>query len=219
MDKTKTNLKLEQASIRIAEEAESIRSKASVVIEKSSDGMQMSNNVSDSMTEIQARSNHVKESTASLISHTNEIAQALEMIKDIAAQTNLLSINVAIAAANATGGGAEFSVLAREIRSLANDSKENAQIIETILTTIQNGVKDTVESMQMMEKSVEIGTKAFEGATEIFTTINQSATKNVGLSESIVSSSTDIQKLVREHIDDEEPVEVEILESMDEEIL
>lgn len=74
------------------------------------------------------------------------LAEANEVISHIAEQTNLLAMNAAIEAAHAGDAGKGFSVVADEIRSLAETSSEQTKAIMTLITDIQGAVGGIVEA-------------------------------------------------------------------------
>ncbi|MEE0132807.1 MAG: methyl-accepting chemotaxis protein [Treponema sp.] len=81
------------------------------------------------------------------------LAEANEVISHIAEQTNLLAMNAAIEAAHAGDAGKGFSVVADEIRSLAETSSEQTKAIMTLISDIQNAVVGIVEASKGSSQS------------------------------------------------------------------
>lgn len=83
------------------------------------------------------------------------INKAVEIIKGLAEQTNLLSLNASIEAARAGEAGRGFAVVAEEIRNLAEESAGNAQEIEGIVKDLTGNIAVSVDNMQVVSKNVE----------------------------------------------------------------
>ena len=81
------------------------------------------------------------------------LAEANEVISHIAEQTNLLAMNAAIEAAHAGDAGKGFSVVADEIRALAETSSEQTKAIMTLISDIQNAVVGIVDASRGSSQS------------------------------------------------------------------
>ena len=115
---------------------------------------------------------------------TNESAQAIhsatDIIAGIASQTNLLSLNASIEAARAGEMGKGFAVVAEEIRGLADQSKESAAQIRSIVENlIQNSdhsveiMNGMVEEISQQNEKLNVTQNAFESLNEeIFKVVN-----------------------------------------------
>lgn len=113
-----------------------------------------------SVLNIQNDSNHQKElalKTEKLTSHADQIKGVLEIIADIASQTNLLSLNAAIEAARAGEHGRGFAVVADEVRKLAEKTQKSLEDIGVVVRFITEGI---------LEIGIEIK-KSSQNATEI----------------------------------------------------
>ena len=91
-----------------------------------------------------------------MITHKSveEIRSVLEVITDITGQTNLLSLNASIEAARAGEFGKGFSVVATEIRRLAEQSERSANNINTIISDLLSNFNKIIESLSTVESSI-----------------------------------------------------------------
>lgn len=91
----------------------------------------------------------VNEQTIATNESASQIQGATKIIQDIADQTNLLSLNASIEAARAGEAGRGFSVVAGEIRNLADSSSSNVKVIDEIIKELS---KNSAESVGMMSE-------------------------------------------------------------------
>ena len=104
---------------------------------------------------------------------SKEIGQIVDSISAIADQTNLLALNAAIEAARAGEAGRGFSVVAEEVRKLAEQSGEAAQTISGLISGIQGDTDEAVRSMKEGREKVTTGAKAVEGLHGTFDKITR----------------------------------------------
>ena len=126
------------------------------------------------------------------------INKAVEIIKGLAAQTNLLSLNASIEAARAGEAGRGFAVVAEEIRNLSEESSGNAQEIEEIVKELVNNVEVSVKKMQEVTENVKKQQERLGETREAFGYLNnevqlvEQVTGELGSQTEILSSLKEI---------------------------
>ncbi|WP_152208685.1 HAMP domain-containing methyl-accepting chemotaxis protein [Marinobacter changyiensis] len=139
----------------VAKSAEAAFEAANQASEKSSNGEKAVRETLDLVADLNKQSANVMEQLNGLQTQTNNIATVLDVIKSVADQTNLLALNAAIEAARAGEHGRGFSVVADEVRSLAQRTQSSAAEIETLISNLVNSAETSVASMETGNKLAE----------------------------------------------------------------
>ncbi len=134
----------------------------------------------------------VKESAeqiATLGQRSDQIGQIINVIQDIAEQTNLLALNAAIEAARAGEQGRGFAVVADEVRKLAERTSQATSEISDMISTIQEETRNVVTIMEKGSAEVNDGVNLANQAGASLQNINASIKRVVDMIE-LISNST-----------------------------
>ncbi|GAB6928830.1 methyl-accepting chemotaxis protein [Paenibacillus sp. JCM 10914] len=131
----------------------------------------------DRMVEKTTRINQVNRSIVrnaeKLKENTASIHKILELMSEITHQTNVLSINATIEAARAGSAGSGFMVVANEVRSLADRSKESIQTVGSMIQDIRSEVQHSVDALQSASPLFDEQLDSVEEAQGVFRNVRQ----------------------------------------------
>jgi twitching motility protein PilJ len=141
-------------SADVAQRSVQIAGKGAAIVRQTIQGM---DNIREQIQETSKRIKRLGESS-------QEIGSIVELINDIAEQTNILALNAAIQAASAGEAGRGFAVVADEVQRLAERASNATKRIETLVQTIQSDTNEAVSSMEQTTSEVVSGARLAEDA-------------------------------------------------------
>jgi methyl-accepting chemotaxis protein len=154
-------------SEQISQQARTITQSAQQAAEISENGQHALEQSLHSMGDIREQVQAIGATIVTLAKLTRRIDEIISSVSEIATQSNLLALNASIEAARAGTHGRGFSVVADEVRSLAQQSTQSAGQVRHILSEIQNAMKETVRATQTGLDNVEAGVVRTREANEV----------------------------------------------------
>ncbi len=173
-------------------DGEGIATTSEAVLSMTEEGNTLMNESVSQMENIHEQVRESVEQVKSLDGQTREISQLVQVIQDIAAQTNLLSLNAAIEAARAGEHGQGFAVVADEVRKLSEQVASSVDQITEIVDGILQGSDHVVGSLESSYKEVENGTNQIRETGQTFANINDAVTDVVTNIQNISSNLVDL---------------------------
>ncbi|MDR2788413.1 MAG: methyl-accepting chemotaxis protein [Candidatus Accumulibacter sp.] len=157
----------------------------------SDEGGQMVEQTSSEMTVIAKSVGEASQVIQTLGENSAEISNVVQVIREVADQTNLLALNAAIEAARAGEQGRGFAVVADEVRKLAERTAQSTGDISTMIGKIQASATDAVDKMGKVVKQMESGQEHAQEAGKRIQSIRVEAGK---VSEAMVEISNALKE-------------------------
>ncbi|MDQ7097128.1 HAMP domain-containing methyl-accepting chemotaxis protein [Desulfosporosinus sp. PR] len=133
-------------------------------------GQQAIDKVVQQMSVINERTERIQQAIDNLTLSNHQISDITQFISGIAAQTNLLALNAAIEAARAGEHGRSFTVVAAEVRKLAEQSQDASKKINSLITKNHENIISAVSAMNEASNDVQEGIKIVGTAGQAFAT-------------------------------------------------
>ncbi|MEC8081834.1 MAG: methyl-accepting chemotaxis protein, partial [Pseudomonadota bacterium] len=168
---------IEQVSASIEEVAQSsteVSQETVSVNATTQQGYQATQQVEITVSKLSASFENAAKTIREVESSTTNIGSVVNVINEIAEQTNLLALNAAIEAARAGEQGRGFAVVADEVRVLAQRTQQSTEEIQQVVDRLQRGSRSAVETMQQGSDQVGSSVEQATQAGRLLASINDS---------------------------------------------
>jgi Methyl-accepting chemotaxis protein len=186
---------------QVADNTGIVSDSAEKTASKANDGEGAIKKAVSQMKIIEEKTNDTAMVICELEEKSKQIGQIVDAISNISGQTNLLALNAAIEAARAGEAGRGFSVVAEEVRKLAEQSQAAAKQITGLINEVQLKTNSAVEFMVMGKKEVDAGTQVVSMAgssfEEILGMVRVMTLQISEISKSIADITSGTQKMVQ----------------------
>lgn len=178
-----------QAARLSSEKARNVADSAQRVVQVSQTGKSAVEQTTVTMQNIREQMTAIAQTILRLSEQSQAIGGIIATVTDLADQSNLLAVNAGIEAARAGEQGKGFSVVAQEIKSLAEQSKQATAQVRAILTDVQKATNVAVMATEQGTKAVEAGVKQSVQTGEAVKALTDSSLEASQIATQIVASS------------------------------
>ncbi|MCG8367112.1 MAG: methyl-accepting chemotaxis protein [Pseudanabaenales cyanobacterium] len=189
---TQTTSTIEQlgaSSLQAAQQAGSSASGAKEALDLSETGTQAVKHTVQGIEELREKVSAIADQIMQLSEQTDQISTISGLVADVADQTNMLALNAAVEAARAGEQGKGFAVVAGEIRKLADQSRDSAGKINTLVGAIQASINSTVMVTDEGNKTANTGIKVAQDTADVFNQIAAAINEVYSNSQQIAQSA------------------------------
>ncbi|ARS91461.1 methyl-accepting chemotaxis protein [Natrarchaeobaculum aegyptiacum] len=200
METIATEVSNQSATIEeIASTTGNVRETSDEAAELAAAGSANAGDAIETMNAVSDAAGAVSADMTSLQGSIDEIEAIVDVIDDIARQTNILALNAQIEAAHAGEEGVGFAVVASEVKSLAEDTQKQASRIETTIADVQREIEETAGSLETTTDRIDEGVDRVEGTLNRLDEIAD-AVEDVAIGVDEVADAIDEQSAGSEEI-------------------
>ncbi len=171
-----TMTELNTSARQSAQQADMVAARSDKALDLAHDGVTVIQRTQHYMIDLRHKVNAIAQQILRLSEQTGQISGIINLVSDLANQTNMLALNAAVEAARAGEHGKGFAVVALEVRKLADQSKKSAERISGLVGEIQSATNVTVMVTEEGSKTVDLGIASAEQAVNMFHGISDTIT-------------------------------------------
>lgn len=190
---TTTVEQINLSSKQVAERSRQVAGTADAVAQSGHAGLQAVHETTIGMEAIREQTENVAENIITLSERTQAVGEIIATVNEIAEQSNLVALNAAIEAADARESGRRFSVVAGEIKNLADQAKEATSQVRGILEQTQKGINTSVMLTEEALKRVEVGRERTNLSEQVIRQMSDNIQESVHAFQQIVGATNQQQ--------------------------
>lgn len=190
---TSTMQEISQAGAQIVAKAKEVAAVAEQASATSTSGLEAVKDTNRTMEAIREQVEEVAENIVALSEKTQAVGEIITTVNEIAERSNLLALNATIEAAEAGQDGNRFSVVAAEMKNLADQAKECTIHVRKILGEIQKAINTSVMLTEEAVKRVESGKRQADVSESVIRQISSTTEESIQAFQQIIGATNQQQ--------------------------
>lgn len=156
---------------QIASTAREVAESSAETADRATAGRETATDALEELDRIERQTNSLVDRIEILESELVEVSDIVEVIDEIAEETNLLALNASIEAATAGKAGDGFAVVAKEVKSLSEETNEATGNVDAMVDKVQKSAQSAVDEIRQMQRDVANGARTIEQSLEVLENI------------------------------------------------
>jgi methyl-accepting chemotaxis protein len=180
---------LKQSSKSTMDVANNVTEAAQLTYDNHKQGLASLESLAASIRLIKDQMENIAKNILNLSEQSQNIAEIISAVDDIAEQSNLLAVNAAIEAAKAGEHGRGFSVVAQEVKSLADQSRQSTKQVRKIIGDIQKATGSAVMSMEQGSKAADQGIEKLQDVDNTIKNLAETINESTQLAQQVTAAN------------------------------